>query len=116
MDKNAFKERAKAHWADRGTESTHIAEWDATIFFKAPNFATIKAVTAESKGDPIEYAARMVVACAMDEHGEKIWSKPEYKDLMTMVDPQIILRIFKEIVKDAKLNLSAEELAADEKN
>jgi hypothetical protein len=116
MDKNSLKDRAKAHWTGRGTRSIDVPEWGATIFYRTPNLAIIKAVMEESKGDTIEAQARIVVACAMDDSDERIWSKPEYKDLMTSVDPAIVARLATAIMADGSLDLSPKDMAADEKN
>ena len=116
MDKNAFKERAKALWAERATHCVEVPEWSGKIHYKTPNLATLKSVMAESKGDPIEFSARIVVACAMDENGEKIWSKAEYLDLMKAVDPAVVNRIGNAIVSEAKIVLTPEAMADDEKN
>jgi len=111
-----IKDRAKAHFAERGTGKVEVPEWEATIYYKTPNLATLKAVFAEAQGDNIEAQARVVVACAMDDAGAKIWSKAEYRDLMTSVDPSIVARIANAILAEAKLDTSPKQMAEDEKN
>jgi hypothetical protein len=116
MDKNAFKERAKAHFADRGMQNVDVPEWHGKIFYKTPNLAVLKRVMADSKGDAIEAQARIVVACATDENGEKIWSSPEYQDLMKSVDPGVVARIANAIMANVNLDFSPASMADDEKN
>lgn len=116
MDKNAFKERAKAHFADRGRQSIDVPEWGGVIFYKTPNLAILKRVMADAKGDAIEAQARIVVACATDENGEKIWQTPEYQDLMKAMDPGVVARIANAIMKDVSLDFSPGAMADDEKN
>jgi hypothetical protein len=111
-----IKDRAKAHFTARTGGKIEIPEWDCTIYFKTPNLATLKAVWADAQGDNIEAQARIVVACATDESGEKIWSKPEYRDLMTTVDPNIVARIGNAIMGGSNLDLNAKQMAEDEKN
>lgn len=111
-----LKDRAKAHFAGRDRGRVDVPEWEAVIWYKTPNLATLKAVMAEAMGDTIEAQARIVVACATDDAGERIWSKAEYKDLMTSVDPGIVARIANAIMADAKLDSSPKAAAEDEKN
>jgi hypothetical protein len=111
-----IKERAKAHFASRSVGKVEVPEWDCAIFYKTPNLATLKAVMAEAQGDAIEAQARIVVACATDDAGERIWSKPEYRDLMTSVDPGIVARIANAILAEANLDMNAKQAAEDEKN
>lgn len=111
-----IKERAKQHFASRSIGKIEIPEWEATIFYKTPNLATLKSVMAEAQGDNIEAQARIVVACATDEAGEKIWAKLEYKDLMTSVDPGVVARIATAIMAAANLDMGGKQAAEDEKN
>lgn len=111
-----IRERAKSHFAGRQTGKIEVPEWEATIFYKTPNLATLKAAFAEAQGDTIEAQARIVVACATDDTGERIWSKADYRDLMTSVDPAVVARIANAIMADAKLDSSAKQMAEDEKN
>lgn len=114
---DAFKERAKARFLDRAILSIEVPQWEITVFFKTPNLETIKAAVAASQGDTFESQARLVVACAMDENGEKIWkNKAEYKDLMTSYDPGAVAAVAKAITDGMKLNLSVQEQTEDEKN
>ena len=111
-----IKERAKAHFAERKIGTIEIPEWDSKIFYKAPNLATLKAAMSEAQGDTIEAQARIVVACATDDAGERIWSKAEYRDLMTSVDPGLVARIANAIMAASKLDMRAKQQAEDEKN
>lgn len=111
-----IKDRAKSHWAKRETGTVEVLEWGATIHFKSPNLATVKAAMADAKGDPIEAQARIVVACATDVDGNRIWSKAEYRDLMIEYDPSIVTRIGNAIMADVGFAATAKEMADDEKN
>lgn len=111
-----IKERAKSHWAERGTGSVEVPEWETTIFFKSPNLATLKDAMSEAKGDPIEAQARIVVACAVDSEGQKIWAKAEYRDLMIGYDPSVVARIGNAIMAGTSFAATPQEMAADEKN
>lgn len=114
--RHALKERAKAHWTARGTKSIEVPEWQATVFYRTPNLSTLKEVMSDSKGDAIEAQARVVVACCTDEDGQKIWSKPEYLDLMKSTDPGIVARLANAIMAEANLDFTPREVAEDEKN
>lgn len=115
-NRQQIKERLKTHFASRETGRIEVPECGATIFYRTPNLATLKAAFADSQGDTIEAQARIVVACALDDAGEKIWSKVEYRDLMSSVDPAIVARIANAIMSDAKLDGSLSQMADDEKN
>lgn len=110
-----IKERAKAQFLARATESVEVPQWGTRIYFKTPNLSTIKSVMADAKGDNIEAQARIVVACATDEHGERIWNKTEYKDLMTEYDPAAVALVASAIMQGMSLG-DAKEMAEDEKN
>lgn len=111
-----FKHKAKESFVGRETRSIFIPEWGATIYFKKPNLATFKAAMVESNREPLEMQARMVVACATDAEGKKIWNSAEYVDLMTSYDPDVVSRIADAIMNGTKLATTAQEQAEDEKN
>mgnify|MGYP001054892153 CR=1 FL=1 len=69
----------------------------------------LKQVMADAKGDPIEMQARIVVACAMNEKGERIWQRLDYSELMREYDPAIVARIANLIMAEAKLDVPASE-------
>lgn len=116
MSASQIKERAKSQFLNRATDSLDIPQWGAKVYFKTPNLSTIKSVMADSKGDNIEAQARIVVACATDENGERIWSKAEYKDLMIEYDPAVVAMIAAAIMKGISLEVTPAQMAEDEKN
>jgi hypothetical protein len=116
MNAAQLKEKAKAQFLARATDSIEVPQWGATIYFKTPNLTTIKSAMADAKGDNIEAQARIVVACATDENGDRIWSKAEYKDLMIEYDPGAVAMIAGAIMKNVSLAPDAAHMADDEKN
>lgn len=111
-----IKEKAKAHFAARATHEIEIPEWGETVYYKTPNMQAYKVILAESNGNAIEMQARLVVQCATDANGQRIWQKQEYSDLMREYDPGIIARIANEIMAEAKLDAGPKEQAETEKN
>ena len=110
----SIKDKLKAHYAERARHELYIPEADETVYFKTPNLATLKQVTADSKGNPIEMQARLVVSCCTDANGEKIWKPIEYADLMREYDPAVVARIANTITE--KANLTEESVKAAEGN
>ncbi len=111
-----IKERAKAQFQSRPIESIDVPQWGTKIYFRSPNLSTIKAAFADSKGDNFEMNARIVVSCALNEAGEHIWSKVEYRDMMTEYDPGVIITIAKAIMSGVNLISDPQQQAEDEKN
>lgn len=114
--RDQVKEKAKAQWADRSRGQVDVPEWETTIYFKTPNLAMLKDVSNDSGRDPIESQARLVVACATDVNGERIWNKAEWHDLMTAYDPSIVSRIASAIMSKSSFAATPQEKAIDEKN
>ena len=112
----SIKERAKAQFAERATVELAIPEWGGSIFYRAPNLHVYKECIAESKGDQVEFNARLVVACAKDANGEPIWRKAEVVELMREYDPKIITYIASEITKTIALATTPADMAEAEKN
>jgi hypothetical protein len=114
--RHQIKERARAKFANRETHKVEVPEWGVTIFYKTPNLATLGMVKSESGENQVEMQARLVVACATDETGERIWTKAEYLDLMNFVDPGPVMRISTEIMAHFNLDGGPQMRADDEKN
>lgn len=104
-----IRDKAKAHFASRGTRSIDVPEWECTIHYRVPNLQTLKTVMADGKNDPVEMQARIVAAVATDEKGDRIWGKLDYKELMVETDPGVVARIANAIMSEAKLDVPAAE-------
>lgn len=107
-------ENAIAQFEARPTFEIEVPEWgkpDAplVVYYKTPNAATLSKVIKESKGDPIEQAARLVAHCARDGKGEKMFNPIDYKDLMIKVDFAIVSRIAAAIMRDARFDVGEAE-------
>lgn len=111
-----LKERIRTQFLSRPMESVDVPQWGTRVFFKSPNLSTIKSAVADSKGDSFEMNARIVVACALDENGQHIWSKVEYRDMMTEYDPAVIVMIAKAIMKGFNFIAEPQQQTEDEKN
>jgi len=109
-------ERAIAHFQAKPRNKVEVPEWGVTVFYGTPNGVTLSLVHRDSKGDPVEMAARMVAHIAEDEAGKKLFSRLDYKDLMVKVDPAVVQRIAEAIMKDARLDGTPAERAETEKN
>jgi hypothetical protein len=107
-------ERAQAHWDSRPSHEMEVAEWGEgaeplILCFKTPNASTLSKVVRESKGDPIEQAARLVVACATDRNGDRLFSPADSLALMKHVDPSVVSRIAARIMEEAHLDVGQAE-------
>lgn len=110
MSGAALRDRAKAHFAAHGQKSIDVPEWGGRIWYRVPNLSTIKDVHSAANGDAIEMQARLVVALATTENGERIWpNKAEYRELMIECDPGVVARIANAMMADAKLDVPAAE-------
>lgn len=114
--------RAIAQFQNRPLHDVDVPEWSEDhksgfkIHFKTPNGATLSKVHKESKGDPIEAAARLVALCALDANGEKLFAPLDYRDIMVRTDPAVFSRIANRMMEEAKLDTSPSGLADAEKN
>jgi hypothetical protein len=102
-------EAATAHWAARPVCQVEAPEWGITVYFKTPNGMQLAKVNRESKGEPIEAAARLVAECAMDGNGQKLFKPLDYKDLLIRCDPAVVSRIANAIMAEAKLDAAKAE-------
>lgn len=107
-------ERAQAHWDSRPQHEIEVAEWGEkgaalTVCFRTPNAATLSRVVKESKGDTIEQAARLVVACATDMNGERLFKPADAVTLMKHVDPGVVTRIAAKIMAEARFDVEESE-------
>jgi hypothetical protein len=114
-------ERAIAHYQAQGTGSIDVPEWGEPgkplrVFFKVPNGSTVEQLLDLSKGRNIEYSARLVAKCSLDESGERMFKDADYKDLMIRVHPSVVGSIAKAIADNAKLDMSHAAQAEAEGN
>jgi len=117
MDIEKFRQRAESQFASRAMKSVFIPPWNETIYYKSPNLETIKAASINSKGEPLEMGARIVVACATDENGTRIWpNSAQYKDLMTKYEPDGVSALIKAIMEGVSGMSDPQQQAEDEKN
>lgn len=97
-------------FSGRAVKTVEVPGWPEPVYFKVPNLSTLKQTMADAKGDPVEMQARVVVACAEDGKGVKIWpNKIDYTEVMTRIDPGIVARIANAIMAEAKLDVAAAE-------
>lgn len=115
-------DRAIAQFQSRPTHEVDVPEWsedgasEFKVYFKTPNGSTLSKVHKESKGDPIEAAARMVALCALDGNGERLFKPLDYADIMKRTDPAVFSRIAGRMMEEAKLDVSPQGMADAEKN
>lgn len=115
-------DRAIAQFQNRPTHEVSVPEWsedgksEFMVFFKTPNGSTLSKVHKESKGDPIEAAARMVAICSLDGNGERLFRPGDYGEIMRRTDPAVFSRIANRMMEEAKLDVSPQGLADAEKN
>lgn len=110
-------ERIIAAYESRPMKSVECPEWGMTIYFRTPNQATLKKGYADSKGDPLEQAARLVMLMATDIDGNRLFSPSDMAELMNRVEAGPINRIAQAIMAEfEKVDLSPAGQAAAEKN
>jgi hypothetical protein len=102
-------ERAIAHFEARPRKKVACPEWGCEVWFRTPNAATLSQVVRESKGDPIEQAARLVAHCARLEDDTPMFARLDYKTLMIQVDPAVVSRIANAMMDEAKIDVEAAE-------
>ena len=91
--------KAKLHFAEisnKGMESFEVPEWDTTVYWKVGglNFASQSAVIElQNAGKSADALVEMLLIRALDENGNKMFSKMEKPVLMNQVDPNVILKI-----------------------
>ncbi len=105
---------AKEHWASRPVCTIEVPEWGKdgvplVVHFKTPSAADLSKVVKESKGDPIEQAARLVALKAQDAAGARLFSNADVFSLMREVDPAVVSRIAQAIMAEAKIDVEAAE-------
>jgi hypothetical protein len=113
-------DRAIEHFQSRPTHDVDVPEWGEggqfKVYFRTPNGSILSRVNKESKGDPIEAAARMVALCSLDGNGEKLFKPLDYADIMKKTDPAVFSRIAARMMEEAKLDVSPAGMADAEKN
>ena len=96
--------KAKAHFREimsGDMQSYRVDEWDETIYYKAgTNFQQeSKVIELQNQGKTAEALVQVLINKALDKDGTKIFTDASRPELMTAVDPKVILRIVNEINK-----------------
>lgn len=107
-------ERAQANWDSRAQHEIEVPEWGEsgkplTVYFKTPNLATVAKVEKESKGNAIEQMARMVIYCATDANGKRLFSSADFTQLMNHSDPAVVARIATRMAEETNVNIEDAE-------
>jgi len=107
-------QRAQASWDSRPTHEIAVPEWAEAgkhliIYFKAPNLATLSKVVREAKGDPMDEAARLIVACSLDVEGKRLFNNADIVTVMNHVDPAVVGRIAAAIKDQTVVNTGETE-------
>lgn len=100
-------ERALAQFDTRATHSVEVPEWGEagkplTVYFRAPNAATLSKVTRDSEGDAVKQMAMLVAQCALDEKGGRLFTNMNWRDLFDGTDPAVVGRIAGAIMAEAR--------------
>jgi hypothetical protein len=106
--------RAQEHWDSRQQHCIEVPEWGEagkllSIYFKTPNLSTMAKVVRESRGDQIEQSVRIVVACATDAEGNRLFQNADNLALMKHADPAVVSRIASRIMAEANINIEEAE-------
>lgn len=107
---------AIAHYESLPVQMIDVPEWGATIYYRTPNAQTLAICQRESNGNAHEFGARLVATCSMNEAGERLFNKLDYKDLMLRTDPGVLSRVAGAIAAQATLNASPAGLEDAAKN
>jgi hypothetical protein len=100
-------ERAKKHWSDRLTEvrEIEVPEWgdgtDPLVIFVSPtNMAQRNKIFKLAQAGDLESLAETLVLRARDKDGAPIFKPSDRDTFMTACDPDVIVRVAKDINSD----------------
>ena len=101
---------ARTRFAARPRNRMAMPEWTPDgepvmeVFFKTPNAITLSEIEEASKGNQFEQTARLVVACAEDQEGQKLFAPGDHKDLLIFTDPVALGRLGRAIMAGASID------------
>ncbi len=96
-------DKAKAHFRDRMTDSLKgpivVPEWGIDVYFRNVNNLQQEAeiVKLQQEGKTVESLALSLILRAKDESGKPLFARGNKTELMTQVDPEVILRVLSEM-------------------
>ncbi len=96
-------EKAKAHFRDKMSGGLKgpitVPEWDTEIYYKTSTTFAQEAqiVELQSAGKTVEALVMNLIIRAKDVEGNPVFMKADKTELMTSVDPEIILRVINEM-------------------
>lgn len=96
-------DKAKAHFRDRMTDSLKgpipVPEWGIDVYFRNVNNLQQEAeiVKLQQEGKTVESLALSLILRAKDENGKALFQRGNKTELMTQVDPEVILRVLSDM-------------------
>jgi hypothetical protein len=92
---NDLLERAKAHFSEQGRRSTHVSEWDTTIYWTPWTVSERQRLWNQVKGSKgeVEINARALIMKAEDKDGKNLFTRDNLMDLLNGVDAAVVDRI-----------------------
>lgn len=109
-------DKAKAHFREQMTDSLKLAcnvpEWDMDIYYRSVNNLQQEAeiVKLQQEGKTVESLALTLILKAKDAEGKAIFQRGNKAELMTQVDPNVILRILTAMSEGGDADVSMEDL------
>ena len=94
---------ATKHFKDKlanGLEWVDVPEWNSKVWFKpSANLKETEAVVKlHQSGQVMEALATVLIMRALDEDGNKLFKSADKFELMSSVDPEVVIRIASHIM------------------
>lgn len=95
-------EKATSHYRSAisgNLQKVSVPEWDCDIYFRSTTNLRSEAEVVEltRQGKTVEALVASLINKAVDEDGNKLFSKHDKDTLMNEVDPNVLLRVTSEI-------------------
>lgn len=104
MDKNAILNNAAEHLKkvveDDDLNVVEVPEWKCTLYF--PSTLTLyrkDRIFAFQKDGSLKSMAQILIECAMDEDGKRIFSPKDFDTLVKHTDSNVVIRVAGEMSK-----------------
>ena len=105
--------KAKEHFREVMSgelKSFYVEEWDETIYYKkGTNFKNeAKIIELQNQGKTAEALVQMIVNRCLDADGKRIFTEASKQELMTVVDPEVLVKIINNITSIDDDNIDVE--------